>query len=94
VLSQNTQNCITACYCQLLTFFTHIGAKLSPLFYLFLFLFLSHNLIAGLGLPGFERSLPPGGNFIKLFWLNYIAIAITSVKIMGKYVASGVSYVL
>ncbi len=38
------------------------------------------------------KILTPVANVIKLFWCNYIAIGITSVKIIGKYAASGVNY--
>jgi hypothetical protein len=31
-------------------------------------------------------------NVIKLFPRNYIAISVTSVKIIGKYAASGLNY--
>ncbi len=31
-------------------------------------------------------------NVIKVFLCNYIAITVTSVKIIGKYAASGVNY--
>jgi hypothetical protein len=34
----------------------------------------------------------PVANVIKLFWRNYIAIGITSVKIIEKYAASGIKY--
>jgi hypothetical protein len=34
----------------------------------------------------------PGVNAIKLFQRNYVAIVITSVKIIGKYAACGVNY--
>jgi hypothetical protein len=73
--------------------YTHGRKPKTPFLPVFIFIFES-NLIAGLGLPGFERSLPPVANVIKLFCHNYIAIGITSVKIMGKYIASGVNYVL
>jgi hypothetical protein len=33
----------------------------------------------------------PVANVVKLFWRNYIAIGITSVKIIGKYAASGIN---
>jgi hypothetical protein len=39
-------------------------------------------------------TLGPGRKVIKLFQSNYIAIGITSVKIIGKYTASGVKLCL
>ncbi len=36
----------------------------------------------------------PVANVMKLFWRNYVAIGITSVKIIGKYAASGVNNAL
>jgi hypothetical protein len=36
--------------------------------------------------------LASGANVIKFFWCNYIAIGISPVKTIGKYVTSGVNY--
>ncbi len=40
----------------------------------------------------FFISLTPAANVIKLFWPNYVAIGVTSVKIIGKYTAGGITY--
>ncbi len=33
-------------------------------------------------------------NVIKLFWRNYVAIGVTSVKVIEKYADSGINYAL
>ena len=39
--------------------------------------------------PNFHKKIE---NVTKLFWCNYVAISVASVKIKGKYAASDVNY--
>jgi hypothetical protein len=42
----------------------------------------------------FFITLTPAANVIKLFPPNYVAIGVTSVKIIGKYTTGGITYAL